>query len=145
MRTGDDPQLAGLKHREPTVPNPCASPNSPHAPRNQRTKPAQATKRRPDSRPESPTIIHGAPVYIALTGLLLLSGTQIYPDAPAFGVGAAFLLIAVGQAVGAALIGILTDLTSQPTAFLIAAAAAAAAVILKPATTSARQASPAPS
>ncbi len=84
-------------------------------------------------------------VYIALTGLLLLSGTQIYPDAPAFGVGAAFLLIAVGQAVGAPLIGILTDLTSQPTAFLIAAAAAAAAVVLKPATTSARQASPAPS
>ncbi|HEV8054658.1 MAG TPA: hypothetical protein VGP30_07500 [Candidatus Limnocylindrales bacterium] len=59
----------------------------------------------------------------------LLGGTQIYPDAPAFGVGAAFLLIAVGQAVGAPLIGILTDLTSQPTAFLIAAAAAAAAVV----------------
>jgi predicted MFS family arabinose efflux permease len=84
-------------------------------------------------------------VYIALTGLLLLSGTQIYPDAPAFGVGAAFLLIAVGQAVGAPLIGILTDLTSQPTAFLIAAAAAAPAVVLKPTTTNARQASPAPS
>ncbi len=28
----------------------------------------------------------------------LLGGTQIYPDAPAFGVGAASLLIAVGQA-----------------------------------------------
>ena len=65
----------------------------------------------------------------------LLGGTQIYLDAPAFGVGAAFLLIAVGQAVGAPLIGILTDLTSQPTAFLIAAAAAAAAVVLKPPTT----------
>jgi len=71
-------------------------------------------------------------VYIALTGLLLLSGTHVYPDAPAFGVGAAFLLIAVGQAVGAPLIGTVADLTSQPTAFLLAAAAAAAALGFSP-------------
>ena len=76
-------------------------------------------------------------VYIALTGLLLLSGTHVYPDAPAFGVGAAFLLLAVGQAVGAPLIGVAADLTSQPTAFLTAAAAAAAAVALRPTTAAA--------
>ncbi len=71
-------------------------------------------------------------VYIALTGLLLLAGTRVYPGEPAFGVGAAFLLLAVGQAVGAPLIGAVADLTSQPTAFLIAAAAGATAFATRP-------------
>jgi hypothetical protein len=58
---GDDLQLAGLKNREQTGPNPSHRPTPPREPRNQRPKPAQTTKRRPDRRPESPTIIHGAP------------------------------------------------------------------------------------
>ena len=40
-------------------------------------------------------------VYIALTGVLLVWGTRLFPDLPAFGVGAPFLLVALGQAVAA--------------------------------------------
>ena len=47
-------------------PNPCASLNPLRAPRNQRTTPAQATKRPLVSRPESPTIIHGAPLFVPM-------------------------------------------------------------------------------
>ena len=61
-------------------------------------------------------------VYIALTGLLLLWGARTYPQHPVLGVGAAFLLIAVGQALGAPLLGRLADATSTVTAFLAAAA-----------------------
>ncbi len=71
-------------------------------------------------------------VYIALTAVLLLWGTVLYPASPAFGVGAAFLMIAAGQAVGSPLIGTLTDLTTSRTAFLTAAAAALAGAALAP-------------
>ena len=40
-------------------------------------------------------------VYIALTGELLVWATRLFPDLPAFGVGAPFLLVALGQAVAA--------------------------------------------
>lgn len=43
--------------------------------------------------------------YIALCGLLLLWSTRLYPDRPSTGVGASFLMIAVGQALGAPLVG----------------------------------------
>ncbi|MBA8824175.1 putative MFS family arabinose efflux permease [Saccharopolyspora lacisalsi] len=71
-------------------------------------------------------------VYIALTGLLLLWGTHVYPAAPAFGVGAAFLLIAAGQALGSPLVGLLSDIHSPTSAFLTAAAAAALGAALRP-------------
>jgi predicted MFS family arabinose efflux permease len=76
-------------------------------------------------------------VYIALTGVLLVWGTRVYPDRPAFGVGAAFLLIAVGQAVGSPLVGVLTDLTTAVGAFLAAAATAAAGALVRPTRTGA--------
>lgn len=69
----------------------------------------------------SAAAIFGA-VYIALTGVLLLWGIRVYPDRPAFGVGAAFLLIAVGQALGAPLLGLLIDVITPTSAFVTAAA-----------------------
>lgn len=83
-----------------------------------------------------PTIFTAAAVfgavYIALTGLLLVWGIRLYPDRPAFGVGAAFLFIAIGQALGAPLIGLLTDLTTATGAFLAAAATSAVGAALYP-------------
>ncbi|MDD7917015.1 YbfB/YjiJ family MFS transporter [Actinomycetospora callitridis] len=61
-------------------------------------------------------------VYIALSGMLLLWGTRVFPDRPVLGVGAAFLLIALGQALGAPLLGLLADHLTLAGAFLAAAA-----------------------
>lgn len=71
-------------------------------------------------------------VYIALTGLLLLWGTRAYPDHPAFGVGAAFLLIAVGQAVGSPLVGLVSDAMTPTSAFLAAAGCLVLGTVLRP-------------
>jgi predicted MFS family arabinose efflux permease len=71
-------------------------------------------------------------VYIALTGVLLVWGTRTYPDAPALGVGAAFLLIALGQTLGAPVVGLLSDLATAPVAFGAAALVAALGVIAMP-------------
>ncbi len=59
--------------------------------------------------------------YIALSGVLLLWGTRLYPDAPAFGVGAPFLLLALGQAIAAPVIGLLSDVATSAVAFGAAA------------------------
>jgi predicted MFS family arabinose efflux permease len=71
-------------------------------------------------------------VYIGLTAVLLVWGTRIHPDAPSLGVGAAFLLIAVGQALAAPAIGLLADLTTAPVAFGAAAVAAAGGALALP-------------
>jgi predicted MFS family arabinose efflux permease len=71
-------------------------------------------------------------VYIGLTAVLLVWGTRAYPDAPALGVGAAFLLIAVGQALAAPALGLLSDLATAPVAFGAAAAAAAVGALALP-------------
>lgn len=71
-------------------------------------------------------------VYIALTGVLLVWGTRTYPDMPAFGVGAAFLLIALGQALAGPVVGLLSDLATEPTAFYAAALVTALGVLLRP-------------
>lgn len=71
-------------------------------------------------------------VYIALTGLLLLWGARTYPDRPVVGVGAAFLLIAVGQALGAPLLGAAADAVTLPGAFLIAAAVCLLGALIRP-------------
>lgn len=60
-------------------------------------------------------------VYIGLTAVLLVWGTRTHPDAPALGVGAAFLLIAVGQTLAAPALGLLSDLATAPVAFGAAA------------------------
>jgi predicted MFS family arabinose efflux permease len=69
-------------------------------------------------------------IYIALTGILLVWSTQTYRGTPALGVGAAFLMIAVGQALGSPLLGTMSDVMSPQTAFMIAAGVAAAGAIL---------------
>ena len=61
-------------------------------------------------------------VYIALSGMLLLWGTRVFPDRPVLGVGAAFLLLALGQALGAPLLGLLADHLTLAGAFLAATA-----------------------
>jgi predicted MFS family arabinose efflux permease len=71
-------------------------------------------------------------IYIALTGILLVWSTQTYRGTPAHGVGAAFLMIAVGQALGSPLLGTMSDVMSPQTAFMIAAGVAAAGAILVP-------------
>jgi predicted MFS family arabinose efflux permease len=71
-------------------------------------------------------------VYIGLTAVLLVWGTRTYPDAPSLGVGAAFLLIAVGQALAAPALGLLADLATTPVAFAAAAVAAAGGALALP-------------
>ena len=62
--------------------------------------------------------------YIALTGVVLVWATRLYPDRASFGVGLAFFMIAVGQAFGAPLVGLLADGTSVATTFYGCAAVA---------------------
>lgn len=71
-------------------------------------------------------------VYIALTGILLIWGTRVHPGRPAFGVGAAFLSIALGQAIAGPLVGLLADLTTAPIAFCAAALVTALGALLRP-------------
>jgi predicted MFS family arabinose efflux permease len=71
-------------------------------------------------------------VYIALSGFLLLWGTRVYRDRPVLGVGAAFLLIALGQALGAPLLGLLADTFGTPAAFFVAAGITAAGALARP-------------
>jgi MFS family permease len=76
----------------------------------------------------------GARRIAVIAGLAAVAGTALIAAAPTTAVlVAAAAFGAVGQAVGAPLIGIVADITSQPTAFLTAAAAAVAAVALRPA------------
>ena len=70
--------------------------------------------------------------YIALTGLLLLWSTRLYPDRTSFGVGVAFFTIAAGQALGAPAAGALSDGVGPRSAFLVIAAIGLSAVALRP-------------
>ncbi|WP_236725370.1 hypothetical protein [Amycolatopsis orientalis] len=64
--------------------------------------------------------------------MLILWGTRAYPGSPAFGVGVAFLMLALGQAAGAPLIGFLGDLTDLRAGFLAAAAMAVLGLLFAP-------------
>jgi predicted MFS family arabinose efflux permease len=83
-----------------------------------------------------PAIFSGAAVfgavYIALTSVLLVWGTRAYPDMPAFGVGAPFLVLALGQATAAPVVGLLSDATSPAVAFGAAALAAVLGALARP-------------
>ncbi|WP_286928374.1 MULTISPECIES: MFS transporter [Aeromicrobium] len=70
--------------------------------------------------------------YIAASGLLLLWGTRVHPRIPAAGVGWGFLVLALGQAVGAAALGTLADASSTRLAFAAAAALGVAAAAVRP-------------
>jgi predicted MFS family arabinose efflux permease len=60
--------------------------------------------------------------YVILCGVILLWSTRIHPGRASFGVGVSFLMIAVGQAVGAPLAGALTDAWGGTAAFYVCAA-----------------------
>jgi predicted MFS family arabinose efflux permease len=68
--------------------------------------------------------------YIALTGVVLVWATRLYPHRASFGVGLAFFMIAVGQAIGAPLVGLLADGTSVAATFYGCAAVALAGSLL---------------
>ena len=69
--------------------------------------------------------------YIALTGVLLVWATRTYAGRPALGVGLAFLLIAVGQAVGAPLVGSGADRFSLPAVFVACAVIALTGALVR--------------
>ncbi len=71
--------------------------------------------------------------YIALTGLLLLWSTRVYPDAVPFGVGMSFFSIAAGQALGAPLAGASIEFLGTATTFAVFALLGAGSAILRPA------------
>lgn len=71
--------------------------------------------------------------YVALTGFLLVWATRLYPDSTAAGVGLAFLVIALGQAIGSVLMGVLSQFWDPRTAFTVAAALAILGAFICPA------------
>ena len=71
-------------------------------------------------------------VYMTLTGLLLIWGTQVYSLTPAAGVGLAFLALSLGQAATAPIVGSLSQGTSPQVAFAAAALAAVAGALVRP-------------
>jgi len=67
--------------------------------------------------------------YIAFTGFLLLWGIRVYPADPAAGVGMAFLVLVLGQVMGALAVGVVSELTDPRIAFAGAAVVALLAAI----------------
>lgn len=70
--------------------------------------------------------------YIALSGLLLIWGTQVYSTQASAGVGLAFLVLALGQALGAPLIGALMSGIGPQGALAIAALFSLSAAFMRP-------------
>ncbi|WP_308798065.1 MFS transporter [Agromyces silvae] len=70
--------------------------------------------------------------YIALTGLLLIWGTEAYPRTPAAGVGLAFLLLAIGQAAGAPIVGAAVATGDPRVVFAVAALVALSGILIGP-------------
>jgi predicted MFS family arabinose efflux permease len=65
-----------------------------------------------------------------VSGVVLVWATRLYPHRASFGVGLAFFMIALGQAVGAPLVGLLADQTSVAVTFYVCAAVALAGALL---------------
>jgi predicted MFS family arabinose efflux permease len=70
--------------------------------------------------------------YILLTGVVLVWSVSVFREMPSAGLGAGFLLIAVGQAVGSALAGVLGGMTSTTTAFFWFAGVAVLTALVRP-------------
>jgi predicted MFS family arabinose efflux permease len=70
--------------------------------------------------------------YIALTGIVLVWATRLFPDRASFGVGIAFLLIAAGQAVGSPLVGASDEPLTLPGVFIACAALTSIGALLAP-------------
>lgn len=70
--------------------------------------------------------------YIMLTGVVLVWSVTVFRERPSAGLGAGFLLIAVGQMVGSPIAGALAGATSQATAFFSFAVAAVITAWVRP-------------
>ncbi|CAN5652829.1 MFS transporter [soil metagenome] len=70
--------------------------------------------------------------YIMLTGVVLVWSVTVFQERPSAGLGAGFLLIAIGQVVGSPAAGALAGATSPPTAFLSFAVAAVLTACVRP-------------
>ena len=70
--------------------------------------------------------------YILLTGVVLLWSVGVFPEMPSAGLGAGFLLIAVGQMVGSPVAGALAGITSPTTAFLSFAGVSLLTALVRP-------------
>lgn len=75
--------------------------------------------------------IFGA-AYIALTGVLLVWATRLHPGRAATGVGLVFLALAVGQGVGAPLVGWVGESVPLASVFVACAAVTAVGAVLGP-------------
>lgn len=70
--------------------------------------------------------------YIMLTGIILVWSVAVFSERPSAGLGAGFLLIAVGQAVGSPVAGALAGTTSLTLAFLAFALVTGLTALLRP-------------
>ena len=70
--------------------------------------------------------------YILLTGVILVWSVGVFPELPSAGLGAGFLLISVGQAVGSPAAGALAGTTSPNLAFFAFAGAAVLTALVRP-------------
>ncbi|MGE7978926.1 hypothetical protein [Psychrobacillus sp. NPDC093200] len=73
--------------------------------------------------PENNIIWYLSPVlfgssYIFMTGVLLVWGISVFKTNPSFGLGVPFLTLALGQAIGAILSGVIADLSGYYTLFI---------------------------
>ncbi len=66
----------------------------------------------------SSAFLFGA-TFIFLTGLFIVWGTNLFDQAPSFGVSLAFLLLGIGQSVGSLFAGIIIEKVSYTFAFLL--------------------------
>lgn len=80
--------------------------------------------------------------YIAMSGLLLVTGARVYPWHPSAGVGLSFLALAAGQTIGGSVLGAIIEAADARTAFLAAAGCALFSALLVPRVPGASPASP---
>lgn len=70
--------------------------------------------------------------YITLTGIILVWSVAVFPERPSAGLGAGFLLIALGQMLGAPVFGMIAVATDLPAALLASAAVATVTALVRP-------------
>jgi predicted MFS family arabinose efflux permease len=70
--------------------------------------------------------------YIALTGVILVWSVSVFRERPSAGIGAAFFLLAAGQALGSPLAGTLAGATGLTMTFWVFACVALATTLIRP-------------